>query len=61
MKKILMSMLKLEKYTMTLTNNLKKLLKDKISKILSELEFKSDHLVKLKTLKYVFKRILPSL
>ena len=33
---------------------------DKISKRLSELEFKSDHLIKLKALKYVVKANFPS-
>ena len=34
---------------------------DKISKRLLELEFKSDHSIKFKVLKYVVKKILPSL
>ena len=37
----------------------KKSLTDNISKILLELEFKSDHLIKSKALKYVVNKILP--
>ena len=44
-KKVLMSMLKLVKYTITLKNLL-----NKISKRLWKLEFKSDHLMKLNAL-----------
>ena len=54
-------MLKLVKYTITLINQPKKSLIDKISKRLLELQFKSDHSIKSKFLKRVVKKFFPSL
>ena len=44
-----------------INRSFKKSLTDKISKRLLKLEFKKNHLIKIKTLKYDFKNILPSL
>ena len=46
------------KYTDTLKNQLKKTLTDNLSKRLLELEFKLDHSIKSKSLKWVVKKIL---
>ena len=61
MKKILTKEDPEMKYTDTFKESTKKSLINKISKILLELEFRSNHLIKSKRLKFIVKEILSSI
>ena len=59
--RILMNMKNFVGYKSTSKNQTKKSLIDDLSKRLLELEFKPNHSIKSKSLKWVFKNILPTI